>query len=153
MESEERRGSEELSAAEALASTKTGREAIVRRVATPWAWDAAMAVGVCLFACLIVAFPNPGVFLAIPGALAAMWVERARQRRVGVVADGSTKRTFDPVQLWTVGAAVGISWAGLAARTRWDSAPFVAIVIAAAVMFVGLRWVNRRAISRIRLAA
>lgn len=151
MESDSSSEREDLSPAEALASTQAGREAIVRRITTPWSWDAAVAVGAGAFGCLIVAFPYPaGVFLAIPGALAAMWVERTRQRRVGVVADGSTSRTFDPVRVWAVGVAVAVCWAGLAASTRWEPAAFIGVVAAAAVMFAGLRWVNRRAVAGIR---
>ncbi len=153
MESEERAEREDLSPADALASTRAARETLARRVAIPWAWDAFMAMGLGLVLWLAADFPTTAPFVLFPFPVAAMWMKRARQRRVGVVSDGSTSRTLDPLHWWVPLVAIAAGFTGLALRARWEHAMLTAAVFAAAVLFVGLRWINRRAIARIRNAS
>ena len=152
MESDE---NEELSAADALARASSGRESIARRVAVPWAWDASMAASIGLFMGLIAYVSNPWTAIVI-----AFWViafarlTQLRERRTGVVADGSTRRTFDMLHVWGGLAALAVFAAGLVVGARWwEPAPVIAAVLATAIVFGALRWVNRRAIARIRSAS
>jgi hypothetical protein len=142
---------EELSPAEALANTKAAREALVRRVKVPWAWDASMAVGGGAFVGLVIRWPQLGS-LGAAFYLTFWWLSSVRQRRVGVVSEGKTRRTFDPLQVWMILAVVATFVTGLAVRTRWAATPIVAAVVFAAIVFLGSRWINRRAMARIRNA-
>src|SRR5664279_2405328 len=99
MESGEVDEAEELSPADALASTKAAREAVARRVAVPWAWHAFPAVGMGVWTVLIF---EPlywwAYFLLAPWPLALIFMNRERWRRVGVEAGGPTGRTSDPLR-------------------------------------------------------
>jgi hypothetical protein len=143
---------EGLSAADALARAKAAREAIARRVNVRWAWDAFMAVGTGLFLFLIVEFPNTLTFLVLSWPIAGWWLKGARQRRVGVVSDGSTSRTSDPLRWWVPSVALVVGLTGIWTHDAWAPALPVAAVGTAAILFVGFRWINRRAITRIRNA-
>ncbi len=141
---------EELSPAEALASTKAARETLARRVAIPWIWHAFLAVGMCGWPVLIFeprAYPFIGAW---PGTLIAIMA--ARSRRVGVEAAGATSRTSDPLRWWLAGAVVAVLFAGFTLDTRWEHARFVSGLLATVLLFVGLRWLNWRLVSRIRNA-
>jgi hypothetical protein len=151
-ESDERAEREDLSPAEALASTKVARETLARRVKVPWAWDASMAVGGGAFVGLVIRWPQLGS-LGAAFYLTFWWLSSVRQRRVGVVSEGKTRRTFDPLQVWMILAVVATLATGFAVRTRWAATPIVAAVVFAAVMFLGSLWINRRAVARIRNAS
>jgi hypothetical protein len=94
-------------------------------------------------------------FLGTPFWLAALWLKQEREHRAGVVSDGSTSRTRDPVQWWMVGVVLAIFCVGFLSRGRWTwtYAPELLSVLAASVVFTGYRWINRRAVARIRNAS
>jgi len=152
MESEERAEREDLSPADALASTRIAREALARRVAVSWTSDAfrATSVGVALW--FLADFPTTAPFVVVPCTFAGLWMKRARQRRIGVVSDGRTSRTLDPLQWWVPLVAMAVGVTGIWNHHTWAPALPVAAVLAAAIVYVGLRWINRRAITRIRNA-
>lgn len=153
MESDEVAEVEDLTPAEALASAKAAREHLARRVAVPWAWDAFMATGLGVVLWLSADFPAMASLVVFPWIIAEMWMKRARQRRVGVVSDGSTSRTWDPLRWWVPAVVLVVVLTGLATRDTWAPALRVAAVFAAAIVYVGFRWINHRAIARIRNAA
>jgi hypothetical protein len=144
---------EELSPAEALASTKAARETLARRVGVPWTWDAFMATSVGLVMWLYADFPTTVPFVVVPCTLAGLWIKRARQRRVGVVSDGRTSRTLDPLHWWVPLVAMAVGVTGIWNHDTWAPALPVAAVLAPAIIYVGFRWINRRAITRIRNAS
>ncbi|NYI42576.1 hypothetical protein [Demequina lutea] len=152
MESDVDGESEELTPAESLASAKAARERLARRVKVPWVWDAFQAVGAGAVVGLVMWSPSLG-FLGAAFYFTFRWLSSARQRRVGVVSEGTTRRTFDPLQLWMILAVLATFATGFAVRTRWAATPLVAAVFIAAVVFLGSRWINRRAIARIRSAS
>lgn len=153
MESDEVAEVEDLSPAEALASAKAARETLARRVAVPWTWDAFIATNLGVMLWLLAAFPTTAPLFILPWVMVEMWMERARQRRVGVVSDGSTSRTSDPLRWWVPSAALVVGLTGIAIHDTWAPAPPVAAVLASAIIYVGFRWINRRAIARIRNAS
>ena len=145
---------EELSPGEALASTKAARETLARRVSVPWTWDAFMSAGLGAYLCLL-AEPRPWwtYFLIAPWPFALILMKRARQRRVGVAADGATSRTRDSVRWWTLGVVLAVLVAGWTFDWRWEHARLGTAVLAAAIVFAGFRWLNHRLVARIRNAS
>jgi len=154
MESDELAEDEGLSPAAALANTKAARAALARRVDIPWAWHAFLSLGMGVYVVLIGeplywwAYFFIGVW---PATLFA--IRGVRSRRVGVEAAGATTRTSDPLQWWLAGAVVAVLFAGFTLDTRWEHARFVSGLLATVLIFVGLRWLNWRLVSRIRRAA
>ncbi|NYI42575.1 hypothetical protein [Demequina lutea] len=143
---------EDLSPAEALASTKVARETLARRVSVPWTWDAFMATSIGVVLWLSPDFPTTAPFVVVPCAFAVLWMKRARQWRIGVVSDGRTSRTHDPLHWWVPLVALAVGETGLWNYDTWAPAAPVAAVLATAIVYVGFRWINRRAIARIRNA-
>ena len=143
---------EELSPAEALASTKVARETLARRVSVPWTWDAFMATSIGVVLWLSPDFPTTAPFVVVPCTFAVLWMKRARQWRIGVVSDGRTSRTRDPLHWWVPLVAMAVGVTGIWNYDTWAPAAPVAVVLGAAVIYLGFRWINRRAIDRIRSA-
>jgi membrane protein implicated in regulation of membrane protease activity len=152
-ESDEVDDGEFLSPAEALASTKVARETLARRVSVPWTWDAFIAVTAGVILILVVHFPIEAGYIALVSGLAGLWAKRARQRRIGVVSDGRTSRTLDPLQWWVPLVAIAVGGTGIWNYDTWTPALPIAAVLAAAIVYLGFRWINRRAITRIRNAS
>ena len=152
MESDEIDEVEELDPAEALARAKAARERVARRVAVPWTWDAYMATSLGVVLWLLVDFPKMAPLIVFPWIIAKMWMTRTRQRRIGVVADGMTNRTSDPLRWWMGGVGIAVIIGGVALASRWEPAMLVVAVVVATVFYVGSRWLNHRLISRIRNA-
>jgi hypothetical protein len=150
MESEERAEREDLSPAEALASTRVARETLARRVSVPWTWDAFMAVISGVILILVGQFQIEAGYIGLAAGLAGLWAKRARQWRAGVISDGRTSRTLDPLHWWVPLVAVAVGGVGIWNQDTWAPALPVVAVFEAAFFFVGLRWINRRAIARIR---
>jgi hypothetical protein len=144
---------EELSPAEALASTKVAREALARRVAVPWTWDAFMATSIGVVLWLSPDFPTIAPFVVVPCAFVMLWIKRARQWHIGVVSDGRTSRTLDPLHWWVPLVALAVGVTGIWNYDIWAPAAPVAAVLAAAIVYLGFRWINRRAMARIRNAS
>ncbi|WP_291378466.1 hypothetical protein [Demequina sp.] len=141
----------ELSPADALASTRAGREAIARRIRVPWQWDAGEAVSIGIFMALIAYTSPPWTTMVISGwAIVFLGMVEARRRRTGIVAGGNTRRTFDPLHLVVLVVTLGVFTLGMIAGARWwDGIPVVTAVIAAGVILGGYRWINRRAVARV----
>jgi membrane protein implicated in regulation of membrane protease activity len=152
MESEDRAKRDDLSPAEALASTRVARETLARRVSVPWTWDAFMATSLGVVLWLLADYPTTAPFVVVPCGFAVMWIKRARQRRVGVVSDGRTSRTLDPLHWWVPVVAMAVGVIGIWNYETWPPALPVSAVLAATVIYLGFRWINRRAIARIRNA-
>ncbi len=148
MESNE---NEELSAADALASTAAGREAVARRMTVSWVWDACASASLGIYMALV-SYVS-GAWTAV---VVALWVvaftaiNRERERRSGVVAAGRTRRTFDPVQVMVFVVALLLFVLGIAVGNHWAGAPVVTAILATVVMFVGARRIRRRALARIQ---
>lgn len=98
-------------------------------------------------------FPTTAPFVVLPCAFAVLWMKRARQWRIGVVSDGRTSRTLDRLHWWVPGAALVVGLTGIWTHDTWAPASPVAAVLAAAIIYLGFRWINRRAITRIRNAS
>jgi len=154
MESDDVDEAEELSPAEALASTRAARERIARRVAIPWTWHVFLSLGMGVYVVLI---GEPlywwAYFFIGAWPLVLVSMMSVRSRRVGVEAAGATTRTSDPLQWWLAGAVVAVLFAGFTLDARWEHARFVSGLLATVLPFVGLRWLNWRLVSRIRSAA
>ncbi len=139
----------DLSAADALASAASGREAIVRRLSIPWPWDASTALLLGVYMALVAYLSAPWT-----GVVIALWVvvqtavNRERVRRTGVVSPGKGRRGFDWIALLMYVAAVPLFVLGIALRSHWNIAPAVAAFVAATLAFLGARRLQRRAIDR-----
>lgn len=153
MESDESSEVDELSPAEALASTEAAREALVRRVDVPWAWDAFTAVGTGLFMWLMVEPPYPWLFLVLaPWPIASVWMRQARQNRVGVALDGVKRRTIGH-RLWRfIGIVLAVLIPAAVLDVGWGVTRFtpVAVGVSAVMLYVFFRGVNRSVIAAIR---
>jgi len=141
---------EDLRPAEALASTKAAREALVRRVNLPWMWHAVMAVGIFAVECFIVRNPVLGAVGGPAFIVAAVLVTRARERRIGVMSDITRGRDLDAQGWWMTGAAWAFLVLGLLLRERWELGALVAVAASAVTMFAIARRSNSRLIARIR---
>lgn len=142
----------ELSAVDALASVQTAREAVIHRISLPWTWDAAMAASIGVFMGLIAYASGRWTAVVIAVWMTVfLFLQRQRQRRSGVVADGCTRRTFDSAHLLVGAGAMAVFTGGLVAGSRhWEWWPVASAGLAAGVIFVGNRWIHRRAIARVR---
>ncbi len=153
MESEEQAEREDLSPADALASTSAAREALVRRVAVPWAWDAFSAAGTGLFVLLVTDPPYPWLILLVaPWPIASVWIRQARQNRLGVELDGVKRRTIGRRLWWFIGIVLAVLIPAAVLDVGWGITRFtpVAAGFCAVMLYVFFRGVNRRVIAGIR---
>ena len=145
---------EELSPTEALASTKAAREALARRADIPWFWHAFLAAGTGVYLVLVAEPLSWWALVAlVPWPIALVVMKRSRERRVGVEAGRATGRTADPLRWWIAGLGVAVLFAGMMLDARWQQARLLSGLVATALLLVGLRWINRRLVSRILDAA
>lgn len=142
----------ELTPADALASTRAGREAIARRISLPWQWDAAEAASLGLFMAAVAYARPPWTTIAIAGwFIAFLCLAEARRRRTGIASAGKTRHRFDPVHVVIFVVAMALFTLGMIAGARWWAGfPLVTAALAAGVILWGYRWINRRTIARLR---
>lgn len=146
---------EDLSPAEALASTNAAREALARRVNVPWAWDAFSAAGTGLFVLLVTDPPYPWLILVVaPWPIASVWMRQARQNRLGVALDGVKRRTIGHRLWWFIGIVLAVLIPPAVLDVGWGITRFtpVAAGVCAVMLYVFFRGVNRRVIAAIRNA-
>ena len=156
MESEEVGGLKELSPAEALASARAGRDALARRVAVPWWWDAFSAASTGLFMWAVMNPPRPWLpLLLAPWPIASVWMRQARQNRSGVALDGLKRRVSSRMRWWFIGALLGVWVPAGVLDVGWGITRFVPMAagICAAILFASFRWVNRLVVEAIRNAS
>jgi len=153
-ESDDLVGHEELSPAEALASTQVAREVLARRVGVPWTWHAFIAAGLAAYI-VLVAVPLPwwAFWVLAPWLPVFVVFYWDRTLRVGVKAGRAAARRSDPLRWWVGVALVAVPFAGMMLDVRWQQARLLSGLFDSLLLFVGLRWLNRRAIARIRNAA
>jgi len=143
---------EELSPAEALASTKVAQEALVRRVAVPWAWDAFSAAGTGIFMWLLMEPPYPWFMLALaPWPIANVLIRQARQNRLGVAFDGLKRRTAGRQQWWFLGVILAVWGTAGVLDLVWGHTRVIPVAagICAALLFAFLGSFNRSVIAAI----
>lgn len=145
----------ELSPADALATTRSGREAIARRISVPWQWDAGAAASIGIFMALIAYVSPPWTTIVIAGwTVVYLGMVNTRRRRSGIVAGGNTRRTFDPLHLVVLVVTLGVFTLGMLAGARWwEGIPIVTAALAAGAVLGGYRWINRRAVARVLAGA
>jgi hypothetical protein len=156
MESEERAEREDLSPAEALASTKVAREALARRVAVPWPVDALLAVGNGLFLWMVMEPPFPWMLFVIAlWPLGSLWVRRAVQRRAGVESEGLKRRVSGRMGCWFLAGTLAVWISAIVLDVGWGITRLVPVAagVCAVMLYVFFRGINRRAIDAIRDAA
>jgi hypothetical protein len=153
MESEERAEREDLSPAEALASTSAARDILVRRVGVPWEWDAFSAAGTGLFMWLVMEPPYPWFILALaPWPIANVLIRQARQNRLGVAFDGLKRRTAGRQQWWILGVVLAVWGTAGVLDLVWGQTRVIPVAagICAVLLFAFLRRFNRNLVAAIR---
>jgi len=144
---------DELSPGEALAGTQAARQALVRRVNVPWAWDAFAAVATGLLMWLFLQPPFTWLVL-VPFAwlIAFFWMRQARLNRRGVDFDGLRRRATRRQKWWYIGVILAV-WvtAGLLDPVWGHTPAFAAATgISTLVLFAFRRSFNRSVLAAIR---
>ncbi len=152
-ESEERAEREDLSPAEALAGTQAAREALVRRVKVPWAWDAFAAAATGLLTWLFLQPPFTWLVL-VPFAwlIVISWMSQARLNRRGVAFDGLRRRATRREKWWYFGVIQAVWATAVALDLVWGHGHVFAVAtgISAVLFFTFRRSFNRSVIAAIR---